>query len=321
MQIEVITHTPKNSLKGNRITAQRWTRYLRQLGHKVTISQNFRKNNCDLMIALHASHTFPAIEEFHKNCPGKPIVVLLTGTDIHKDIHTNPNVRKSLEYADRLILLQPLGIRELPVEFHRKVRVIVQSAEKLNGNIQKRKRTFDVSVIGHLRKVKDPFITAYAVRNLPDESQIRLLHVGDVLEPEMRSIALQEMANNSRYFWLGKKPRWQTLIILARSRVVVLSSLMEGGPSVLSEAVVAGVPILASRISATLGLLGEDYPGFFEVGDTSALSKLLYKTETDPQFMAALKQKINLLADKFDPSVEKLSLKKLLKEWNSENQN
>ena len=115
------------------------------------------------MIALHASHTFPAIEEFHKNCPGKPIVVLLTGTDIHKDIHTNPNVRKSLEYADRLILLQPLGIRELPVEFHRKVRVIVQSAEKLNGNIQKRKRTFDVSVIGHLRKVKDPFITAYAV--------------------------------------------------------------------------------------------------------------------------------------------------------------
>ena len=129
------------------------------------------------------------------------------------------------------------------------------------------------------------------------------------------------MANNSRYFWLGKKPRWQTLIILARSRVVVLSSLMEGGPSVLSEAVVAGVPILASRISATLGLLGEDYPGFFEVGDTSALSKLLYKTETDPQFMAALKQKINLLADKFDPSVEKLSLKKLLKEWNSENQN
>lgn len=321
MQIEIITHTPKNSLKGNRITALRWTRFLRQLGHKVTISQNFRKSNCDLMVALHASHSFPAIEEFHKNCPNKPLVVLLTGTDIHKDIHSNPNVIKSLEYADRLILLQPLGIRELPVEFHHKVRVIVQSAEKLNGNIQKRKRTFDISVIGHLRKLKDPFLTAYAVRNLPDDSRIRALHVGDILEPEMRSIALQEMENNNRYFWLGKKPRWEALSILARSRVVVLSSLMEGGPSVISEAVMAGVPILDSRISATLGLLGEDYPGFFEVGDTSALSKLLYKTETDPLFLAVLKQKINLLANKFDPSVEKLSLNKLLKELISENRN
>lgn len=321
MLIQIITHASKKSLKGNRITAERWSRFLKQMGHTVSISQNLQRSKSDLMVALHANHSFTAIEQFHNSYPNKFLVVLLTGTDIHQDIHTNPNVKKSLEYANRLILLQPLGIQDIPAEFHYKVRVIPQSAKKFNGEIQKRQRTFDVCVIGHLRKVKDPFRTAYAIRNLPNNSRIHVQHIGGILDTEMEATALEEMKNNKRYSWLGKRPHGKTLKILARSQVMVLSSIMEGGPGVLSEAVVAGIPILASRISATLGLLGENYPGFFEVGDTKCLTELLLRVETDSVFLKDLRNKIHLLQDRFDPSVEKSSLEKLIKEITEEKQN
>jgi len=55
---------------------------------------------------------------------------------------------------------------------------------------------------------------------------------------------------------------------------------MEGGANVISEAVVAGVPILASNISGSVGLLGRDYPGYFSVGNTDQLRELLLRAES-----------------------------------------
>jgi glycosyltransferase involved in cell wall biosynthesis len=63
------------------------------------------------------------------------------------------------------------------------------------------------------------------------------------------------MAANPRYRWLGELPRWQALRVLARSHVLVLSSLTEGGANVISEALALGVPIVASRIAGSMGLL------------------------------------------------------------------
>ena len=96
------------------------------------------------------------------------------------------------------------------------------------------------------------------------------------------------MADNPRYHWLGERPRWQALRVLARSRVLVLSSRTEGGANVLSEALAFGVPIVASRIAGSMGLLGEDYPGYFPVEGTTALARLLRKVEQDPHFYQAL---------------------------------
>ena len=58
---------------------------------------------------------------------------------------------------------------------------------------------------------------------------------------------------------------------------MVLSSLSEGGANVISEAVAAGVPVLASRIDGSVGLL-DDYPGYFPVRDTAALARLLERS-------------------------------------------
>ncbi|MGR3177612.1 MAG: selenoneine biosynthesis selenosugar synthase SenB [Candidatus Anammoxibacter sp.] len=322
-----MTPEPKHSLKGNSITAIRWARLLRELGHKVIIQQTYNEEYCDFMIALHAKRSFNAIERFsqlrfHRLQQQKPLVVVLTGTDLYNDIRANRKAQKSIELADRLVVLQQMGIMELPKEFRKKTRVIYQSSTqssakliKLKRSISKRKRTFDVAVIGHLRHVKDPFRAALASRQLPATSKVRILHLGSALDDKMKEKAQQEMVRNPRYCWLQKQPRGRTIKILSDSRLLVLSSRMEGGANVIAEAIIAGVPVLASKIPGNIGMLGTDYPGYFPVGDSNSLASLILRSENDPEFLKVLKQKLKLLVPRFKPEMEKSSLKKLLKEF------
>jgi glycosyltransferase involved in cell wall biosynthesis len=214
--------------------------------------------------------------------------------------------------ASRLVLLQPLGLRELPETAQAKACVIYQSATAPARRQRVDPRVFDVCVLGHLRPVKDPFRAAAAARLLPPSSRVRITHIGAALTPEMKAAALAEGAVNPRYRWLRELPRWKGLRILARSRVLVLSSEMEGGANVISEAVVAGVPVLSSRIPGSIGLLGEAYPGYFEAGDTAALAGLLSRAETDAGFYAALRVWCAGLAPLFDPAREREAWQRLL---------
>lgn len=95
---------------------------------------------------------------------------------------------------------------------------------------------------------------------------------------------------------------------------MVLTSRMEGGANVVSEAIAASVPVISSRISGSIGLLGKDYPGYFPVGDTRALADLLRRAETDKRFYRRLKSRCRRLAPLFDPKRERLSWAKLLRD-------
>ena len=68
--------------------------------------------------------------------------------------------------------------------------------------------------------------------------------------------AKAEMKVNPRYDWRGDRPRAEVRRLLGRARAMVLSSVSEGGANIISEAVAAGVPVLASRIDGSVGLLG-----------------------------------------------------------------
>lgn len=288
MKIVLITPVPPQSRQGNRVTAQRWARFLRTLGHQVTVAQHYDERPYDLMVALHARRSYEAISRFRQRYPARPLLVALTGTDLYGDIHSSAEAQESLELATRLILLQPKGIEELPVHLHPKARVIYQSVPSPQCHMPRSKRTFDVCVLAHLRPVKDPLRTALAARLLPATSRLRVLHVGKALSDDMTVEAQAEMSANPRYHWLGELPRWQALRVLARSHVLVLSSRTEGGANVISEALAFGVPIVASHIAGSIGLLGEDYPGYFPVADTAALAHLLEQVEHDPAFYQAL---------------------------------
>lgn len=316
MRIGIITPAPPRSLHGNRRTALRWAKLLRQLGHRILIAENYAGQPCDVLIALHAKRSFDSIRKFHRLHPRRPLIVALTGTDLYRDLRRSRRAQLSLELATRLIALQPKALDDLPPRFHAKTRVIYQSVEppKQIQNLKSKTQNFRVCVIGHLRDVKDPFRAAKAARLLPERSQVEVVHVGAAMDERMAVGAEREMHANPRYRWLGEESPERVRKILYSSQLCVHSSKLEGGANAVSEAIIAGVPVLASRIPGNVGLLGEDYPGYFEVGDTRGLAKLLWQAETDAAFLARLKACCRGQALNFSPQRERQSLADLLAE-------
>ncbi len=312
MKICLVTPAPTYSRKGNRVTALRWARILRGLGHRVIIIEQYRGERCDLMVALHARRSHASIVRFRREHPQLPLILALTGTDLYGDIHTDASAQESLEIADRFILLQPAGIEELSEHLRDKAWVIYQSVTAPPGKFSPKKNVFELCVLGHLRSVKDPFQTAMAVRHLPPSSRIQVVHVGGALTDDMKIEADAEESTNPRYRWLGELPRWRALRVLARSRALVLTSQMEGGANAVSEAIACAVPVVSSRISGSIGLLGADYPGYFPVGDTQALTDLLMRLETDAAFYEALKTWCEGLKPIVDPDGERQRWRDLL---------
>lgn len=317
MKIGIVTPAPARSRFGNRVTALRWARILRKIGHRVIIDQTYGGSRFDLLIALHARRTFPAVERFHHEHPESPIIVALTGTDLYRDLKVSQRARKSLDLASRIIVLQPKAMEELSVNWREKARVIYQSVARVPASREapsRPTRGFNVCVIGHLRPVKDPFRTAMAARLLPPSSRVRVFQIGGAMTEQAAARARTEEIINRRYRWLREQPPWRVRRVLADSRVCVLSSRIEGGANALGEAIVTGVPVFASRIPGSVGILGESYPGYFEAGDTRGLAGLLMRAETDPEFLRRLRQHCESLKPLFDPAREEKAWQKLLDE-------
>ena len=287
MRIALITPYGREHRNGNWHTAARWARFLREAGHTVRVQVEWDGRNADLMLALHARRSFASIRAFAKHFPSRPLLLVLTGTDLYRDIHEDADAQQALELAHRIIVLQERGVDELAAHLAAKTRVIYQSSPDI-ARRPSPPHTFEVLVIGHLRTEKDPFRVALATAYLPEHSQIRVTHLGSALSEDMAETA--ELAQNKlpRWHWLGEVPHKMVIKRLARAHLMVISSVMEGGANVICEALAADVPVLASHMPGNIGMLGEDYPGYFPVGDERQLAKLLSMAETDPDFYADL---------------------------------
>jgi putative glycosyltransferase (TIGR04348 family) len=317
MRIVIVTPVPRGSRQGNRITALRWQRLLRGLGHRCTVTEAYRGQPADLLVALHARRSHASVVSFALRFPGRPIVVALTGTDIYGSRPIGRAAQASLEAADRLIALQPLAAQRLPPRLRGKVRVILQSMAPSARGRRRRPgagNLFPVCVVAHLRTVKDPLRAALAVRRLPARSGIRVEHVGRAMTAAWERRARREMARNPRYRWRGEVSRAAALGLMAASLLLVLPSRSEGGANVLSEAAGLGVPVLASRVAGNVGLLGRAYRGYFAAGSTLALRRLLLRAERDPSFLAALRRDMAALARAVAPQREREAWRRLLKE-------
>lgn len=314
MEIRIVTPARWGARSGNRVTAERWARFLRGLRHRVRIETAYGGGPADLLVALHARRSATSIRRFRQRLPHAPIVLALTGTDVYGDLAASARARRSLDLATRLVVLQARAVEALPAAYRPIARVIHQSVPRPERRPHPETEFFQVCVLGHLRRVKDPFRAAKAARRLPPSSRVRVLHAGRALSVSMADRAREEMRTNPRYRWLGDLPRGHAVHLLGRSRVVVLPSRAEGGANVISEALAWGVPVLASRIPGTVGLLGEDYPGYFEVGDTRALTALLDRVETEPEFLEALTAACARRAGLVDPVLERRAWRLLLEE-------
>lgn len=314
MKIRIVTPAPPGSRQGNRVTALRWARLLRQLGHTVRVEQDYVRGDCDLLIALHARKSYPAIERFRRRHPHRPLLVGLAGTDLYQNMGEDGRGWRALEWATRILVLQPLAREALPPHLRGKVRVLFQSAQVPRARGGSDPAAFDICVLGHLREVKDPFRAALAARLLPPDSRVRVLHVGEALDEGLARRAREEEATNPRYRWLGSRSRAEALRILSACRLLALTSRSEGGANVVSEALAAGVPILSTAIPGSIGILGADYPGLFPVGDTEALAALMRRAEVDPAFYETLRRRCEALRPLVDPARERESWRRLLEE-------
>lgn len=257
------------------------------------------------MIALHAWRSSAAVQHYRRLYPARPLVVALGGTDVNTFLNTEPETTlRSMQAADALVCLHDLVGDLLPAALNKKLYVIRQSAQPLAGPRKPAGKNFDICVIGHLREEKDPFRTALAARLLPAASKLRVIHLGKAHAAHWAEDARREMAHNPRYIWKGEVPAWRVRREFMKTRLMVISSHQEGGANVVSEAIAAGVPIIASAIAGNIGLLGADYPGYYPAGDETALAALLYRAETQAEFLQTLEAYCRRLMPLFAPQRE-----------------
>ncbi len=314
MNVRIVTPAPPRTRKGNRVTALRWARLLRGLGAAVAIDTEYRGEPADLLVALHARRGFPAAARFRRERPEGRLVVALTGTDLYGDLPGSAETRNALELADRLVVLQPLGVEALPPWAREKARSIRQSARPPEQPMAPPEGVFGAALVAHLREVKDPLLAARALRLLPPSSRIELWHLGAALDPGSAAAARAEVEATWRYHWLGERSRQETLRRVAGARLLVLTSRHEGGANAVSEAIACGTPVLSTRIDGSVGMLGPEYPGYFPVGDAPALAQLLTRAESEAGFLDSLRAGVEAVRPLYAPEQERAGWAALLAE-------
>ena len=317
MKIDLVTPKDPDDRSGNAVTVNRWAGHLRALGHDVEVVRGWAPEtgrDADLLVALHARRSADAALAWRAERPGAPLVVALTGTDLYRDLEEHEEARRAVRAADLLVALQERASAGLPARLRDRLRVIHQSAVPPDPRPEPREDVFEAALLCHMRPVKDPFLAARAVRLLPEDSSVRVIHAGRALSEEARRRAEREDGSSPRYRWVGELGREEALRLLARARTLIVTSRLEGGANVVTEALACGTPVLASRIDGNVGLLGAGYPGYFPVGDAPALARLLRRAETDPDFLATLRAEVGERSELADPARERGAWASLLDE-------
>ncbi len=311
-RILIVTPALAAANNGNWRTAARWRSFLAPVAN-VRCAADYDGGPYDLLIALHARRSAASIAAWHENDSSRPCVVVLTGTDLYRDIDSDPDAQRSLSLADRLVTLQSLGARRLPSELRARCRVIEQSAPPLPP-LPARTRTFDMALVGHIRSEKDPLTAIRALGRLHERRNLRIRHVGRTVDPELGPIVEASAHADPRLELMGALTHGRARRVIRMSRLLLLPSRMEGGANVLIEAVQSDVPVLASAIDGSIGLLGDDYPGLFPLGDADALAALVSQAQDDPDFLATLREHGRRRAHLFAPQREAQAVRALVRE-------
>ncbi|MBL8359720.1 MAG: TIGR04348 family glycosyltransferase [Rubrivivax sp.] len=299
----VVTPALASANNGNWQTASRWARWLS--GHyRVRLVDRWDGGDDDLLIALHARRSAASVQAWREQLVARPLVVVLTGTDLYRDVPVDAAARRSLELADRLVVLQALGVQSLPEAMRAKAFVSVQSCSAWQPH-EKTRRRLRALAVGHLRDEKDPRTYFEAARRLAARDDIVLDHIGASLSEPLAHEARETMAAAPNYRWLGGLPHGTSRARIRRAHVLVHMSRMEGGAHVVMEALRSGTPVLASRIDGNLGMLGDDWPALFEAGDAAGLAAALERLRDDPAMLADLTARALARAPLFDPARER----------------
>jgi putative glycosyltransferase (TIGR04348 family) len=312
----IVCPATAQSNNGNWRTAQRWRQMLAPIARS-TIKAGWAGEPYSLMLALHARRSAASIEAWDRaraanGAVGRlPLVVVLTGTDLYRDIRSDASAQRSLQVADALVVLQDQALESLPAAVRDKAVVIYQSGAR-RRTLSKTRRHLRAVMVGHLRDEKCPQTLFEAARILRGRADILIDHIGGALDAGLGRQASLTAQSCPHYRWLGGLPHANTLRRIQRAHVLINASSMEGGAHTVLEAVRAGTPVLASRISGNVGMLGTDYPGYFPCQDADALARLLQSCRDEPGRLGALRRQCRARAFLFEPRREQRALRHLV---------
>ena len=300
---------------GNWRTAWRWQRFLAPLypTRLVKAWPDWHAADDDAMIALHARRSADSLAAWQAQHGSKRLALVMTGTDLYRDIDRDPAAQRSLEMARWIVVLQELGADRLPATIRAKARTIFQSAPA-RKTLPKPTTRLRAVVVGHLREEKSPDTLFEATRLLKDRPDIFIDHIGDPLDPALARQAEETMAECPNYRWLGGRPHEETRRRIQRAHLLIHPSRMEGGAHVVLEAVVSGTPVLASHIDGNIGMLGTDYAGYFPWSNAAALAALLVVCRDDTTYLERLRRQTAARADLFSPATECAAVRRLASE-------
>jgi putative glycosyltransferase (TIGR04348 family) len=306
-RVLIITPATAEQNNGNWRTAQRWARLLAP-HYRVQVQQAWAGEPADAMLALHARRSAEAVAAWAAARPRRPLAVVLTGTDLYRDIPAgNADALASLALAQRLVVLHEQAVGDLPPAQRHKAVVSLQSMPARAPG-RKPQRWLSAVAVGHLRDEKDPRTLYEAMRRLAGRADIRLTHIGAALDPALGAEAQALAAAQPGYRWLGALPHEAARRHIQRAHVLVHPSVMEGGAQAVIEAVTCGTPVLGSRMPGNLGLLGTDYGGWFAVGDAARLAALLTQCRDDATMLPHLAAQCAARAPRFTPQREAATL-------------
>ncbi len=314
----IVTPYSAAANNGNWRTAARWARLLAP--HYRTIVQaadapvtGGPRDDAIGLVALHARRSRAAIAAFRRAHPDRALVVVLTGTDLYRDVPAgDADARASLSDADRLIVLQEDARDFVPAEARHKVEVVYQSARALKPWAGKPPDRVHCVLVAHLRDEKDPRTVFDAWRLLPADLPVTLTIIGAALDPALGRAARDLVGADRRVRWAGPRPHPWTRQAIKRAHLLVCPSKMEGGANVIVEAITAGTPVVASRMSGNLGMLGPRYAGYFPVGDPAALARLLTRIVREPSLSNTLAAQCARRAPRFTPDAERSALERAI---------
>jgi putative glycosyltransferase (TIGR04348 family) len=306
----IVTPALAQANNGNWQTAQRWARLLRP-AYRVRLAEHWSEGNDELLVALHARRSAASIAAWRAAYPARPVVLVLTGTDLYRDIATDASARRSLDLADSLVVLNELGAQSLPEPLRAKAEVVLQSCAS-RVKLPHAKQHLRAVMVGHLRDEKDPRTYWRAARRLAGRADIRLEHIGAALDPALGAEAAALAAQQPNFRWFGGLAHAQARRRIQSAHVLVHASRMEGGAHVVIEAIRSGTPVLASRIDGNLGLLGTGYEGVFEPGDDAGLAALLTRARDDVDMLTRLTAQLAPRAALFAPEAERAALHRIV---------
>jgi putative glycosyltransferase (TIGR04348 family) len=309
-RLALVTPALADADNGNWRTAARWARLLAP-HWDVRLTDRWQAGGEDAALMLHARRSAASIAAWRERRGDAPLIVVLTGTDLYRDIHEDASARRSLDLADRLVLLNEHAPQDLPPRWRGKARVCLQSCPAWQARTAHPARHLRVLTVGHLREEKGPDLVFDAVRRL-DRPDIRWEHVGRALAPEWARRAAATAAACPGYRWLGPLPHPATRRRIRNAGVLVHPSRLEGGAQAVIEALRSGTAVIATRIPGNVGLLGEDHPGLVDPDDGAALAAAVARCRDDPAMLPALRAAGAALAPRFAPEAERRTLLALL---------